>query len=170
MGKKKFKKKFDKNGELAKSGKVDDLIFNLAVDNFSKESYEKSLDVKDFDISFVKGLSLEDGCATLTKFSAYLIAQGIEYFNNYNNFFSINNFTCGGGRKNSFLIENINENFTNKKIKLENIDNYGLDGDFIESQCFGYLAVRSYLGLPISFPGTSGCINPTVGGVINKNF
>ena len=97
--KKNSKKKFDKNGELAKSGKVDNLIFNLAVDNFSKESYEKSLDVKDFDISFVKGLSLEDGCATLTKFSAYLITQGIENFNNHNNFFSINNFVCGGGRK-----------------------------------------------------------------------
>ena len=27
-----------------------------------------------------------------------------------------------------------------------------LDGDYIESQAFAYLAIRSYLELPISFP------------------
>ena len=41
--------------------------------------YEKSLDIKDFDISFVKGLSLEDGAATVTNFTvAYLISEGIK--------------------------------------------------------------------------------------------
>ena len=33
------------------------------------------------------------------------------------------------------------------RIKL--IDEYGVDGDFIESQAFAYLAIRSYLQLPI---------------------
>ena len=37
-----------------------------------KEGFEKSLDIKDFDISFARGLSLEDGCATITNFTAYL--------------------------------------------------------------------------------------------------
>ena len=69
---------FDENGLIGKSGKVNDLIFNQAVDNFSDFSLKKSLDVKDFDISFAKGLSLEDGCATITKFSAYLIAEGLK--------------------------------------------------------------------------------------------
>ena len=41
--------------------------------------YDKSLDIKDFDLSFVRGLSLEDGCATLTNFTAYLISKGIEH-------------------------------------------------------------------------------------------
>ena len=47
---------------------------------------------------------------------------------------------------------------------------YGLDGDYVESQAFGYLAIRSFLNLPISYPKTTGCETPTVGGNIVKNF
>ena len=164
------KNNFDYNGDTARFGKSNQLILNQAIENFSHFSYEESMDIKDFDLSFVKGLSFEDGCATLTKFSAYLIARGINYINNLNNTFPINNLICGGGRKNSFLIESVLENFINKKIKLENIDEYGMDGDFIESQTFGYLAIRTFLNLPISFPQTTRCKKPTVGGSINKNF
>ena len=164
------KEKFDKNGNLARSGTVNDLIFNQAVDNFNFDDYKKSLDINDFDISFVKGLSLEDGCATLTKFTAYLIAQGIMFTNKNNKNNLRNVFVCGGGRKNNFLIENIKEFLLVKKIKLENIDNYGFNGDFVESQAFAYLAIRSFLKLPISFPATTSCNKPTTGGVLNKNF
>ena len=55
-----------------------------------------------------------------------------------------------------------------KRIKL--IDDYGIDGDFVESQAFAYLAIRSYLKLPISFPETTGCKKPCTGGVTIKNF
>ena len=163
-------KKFDKNGEIAKSGKVNELIFNQAIDNFSKSSYKESLDVKDYDISFVKGLSLEDGSATLTKFSAYLIAKGIEYINYSNNSFSKKNLICGGGRKNNLLVKNINEFLIHKNLHLENIDDYSMKGDFIETQSFAYIAIRSYLNLPISFPSTTGCNLPSKGGTLNKNF
>ena len=53
-------------------------------------------------------------------------------------------------------------------IKL--IDELGIDGDFVESQAFAYLAIRSYLKLPISFPKTTGCNKPCTGGVIIKIF
>ena len=46
------------------------------------------------------------------------------------------------------------------------IDDYGINGDFIESQAFAYLAIRSYLKLPISFPVTTGCKYPCSGGLI----
>ena len=164
------KYKYDKNGDLAKLGKVNDLFFNQAIDNFNLRNYKQSLDIKDFDISFVKGLSLEDGCATLTKFTAYLIAQGIIFTNTENKNNLENILVCGGGRKNDILINNINNFLTQKNTKLKNIDDYGFDGDFIESQAFAYLAIRSFLKLPLSFPSTTGCSNPTIGGEINKNF
>ena len=44
------------------------------------------------------------------------------------------------------------------------IDEYKVNGDFVESQAFAYLAVRSLMNLPISFPGTTGCEHPTTGG------
>ena len=161
---------FDGNGSIAKSGKIDQLILNQAIDNFKVVSFDKSLDVKDFDISFAKGLSLEDGCATITNFTAYLIAKGIEHANG-NNVKPIKYLTCGGGRKNDFLIQSIKDYLLQKKnISLNSIDDYNLNGDYIESQAFGYLAIRSFLNLPISYPKTTGCELPTVGGKLVKNF
>ena len=164
------KKKFDVNGDIASAGKVDDLILNQAIDNFSIKSFDKSLDIKDFDLSFARGLTLEDGCATLTNFSAYLISKGIEHLIEKTKIHKGIYLVCGGGRKNNQLIKNINEYLFDKEIELENIDDYGFKGDYIESQTFAYLAIRSYLGLPLSFPETTRCNDPTLGGTLNKNY
>ena len=164
------KKKFDNDGLIAQSGKIDQLILNQAIDNFEIQSYDKSLDIKNFDTSFARGLSFEDGCATITNFTAYLIAKGIEY-SNKDKSKNIKYLICGGGRKNNFLINCIKDYSSNQtNISLDIIDNYEYDGDYIESQAFGYLAIRSFLNLPISFPKTTGCDKPTVGGKIVENF
>ena len=164
------KKKFDNYGLIAQSGKIDQLILNQAIDNFEIQSYDKSLDIKNFDTSFARGLSLEDGCATITNFTAYLIAKGIKY-SNKDKSKNIKYFICGGGRKNNFLIKCIKEYLTNEtNLRLYTIDDYEYDGDYIESQAFGYLAIRSFLNLPISFPKTTGCEKPTVGGKMVENF
>ena len=167
---KKSKKKFDENGNISSIGKINNLILNQAIDNFSIKSYDQSLDVNDFDISFVRGLELEDGSATLNNFSAYLISKGIKHVIKKTKNAEGIYLVCGGGRKNKKLIENIDKYLKDKKIQLKNIDAYGFNGDFIESQAFGYLAIRSYLQLPISFPETTRCKNPTTGGTLNKNF
>ena len=76
---------------------------------------------------------------------------------------------CGGGRKNITLIEKI-KNITIKNLVIQSIDDYGINGDYVESQAFAYLAIRSFLKLPISFPSTTGCKEPTTGGILVKNF
>jgi len=162
--------KFDKDGNYANIGKVDDLILNQAIDNFEFKSYETSLDVKDFDTSFVKGLSFEDGCATLTKFTAYLIADGLRKINKKNNVNPHQYIFCGGGRKNKSLMQSIENYLVNKNIIIKDIDDYNFDGNFIESQAFAYLAIRSYLKLPISFPSTTRCKKAISGGDILQNF
>ena len=164
-------KKFDENGSVGKSGKINQIILNQTIENFNSISYNKSLDIKDFDISFVRGLSLEDGCATITNFTAYLISEGIKYSKNKNEYTSSKYLVCGGGRKNVHLIESIKEYLSdNHQISIDLIDQFNYDGDFIESQAFGYLAIRSFLKLPISFPSTTGCNRPISGGIIVKNF
>ena len=164
-------KRYDEFGKIGRSGSVNELILNQAIDNFKINTYINSLDIKDFDTSFVRGLSLEDGCATLTKFTAYLIANGIKYCHLSNNQIKESYLICGGGRKNNFLIDCIKQElFNQKNINIDLIDNYNLNGDFIESQAFGYLAIRSYLNLPISFPGTTGCKNKVTGGVLARNY
>ena len=53
-----------------------------------------------------------------------------------------------------------------QNVELKLIDDYKINGDFIESQAFAFLAVRSVLQLPISFPSTTGCKKPSIGGEI----
>ena len=62
------KKSYDDKGNAAKSGTINKIILDQSLDNFynNKIGQKKSYDTKDFDISFVRGLSLADGAATLT--------------------------------------------------------------------------------------------------------
>lgn len=161
-------KKIDNDGKISKSGTVNEIILEQALETYENNSQKKvfrSYDTKDFDISFARGLSVEDGAATLLSYTAKIIASGISSilkgFNNNN----INIYLCGGGRKNLNLINNIKLN-SNKNLFFYDIDTLGLKGDFIESQAFAYLAVRSILSLPLSFPKTTGCKIPSSGGEI----
>ena len=71
-----------------------------------------------------------------------------------------------------FLPLKLEKNYLVNKnsINLEIIDNFNLDGDYIESQAFGFLAIRSFLNLPISFNTTTGCDTPSVCGKFVQNF
>ena len=162
--------KYDENGKIASLGKLNELTLNQAIDNFEFNDFKNSLDINDFDISFLRGLDFEEGCTTITEFTAYLIANGINNFRDKNDDLDLFIF-CGGGRKNNFLIKRI-ENYINndQKFILKNIDDYDLDGDFIESQAFGYLAARSIYNLPISFPKTTRCLKSISGGEIVENI
>ena len=153
---------FDKDGKIAKSGKINKIILNQALQNY-KIKKKNSLDIKDFDLSFVNNLSFKDGAATLTEYTAQILTNNLTIHTDNN----VKIILCGGGRKNKFLIKKIK-----KKIPypIFSIDDYGINGDFIESQAFAYLAIRSYLKLPISFPQSTGCKYPCSGGVIVKNF
>ena len=158
-------KKFDKDGNLALSGTKNEIIFEQAQELYTNRENKKKLsfDTNDFDISFARGLSLEDGVSTLTDFTASIIGQELS-----STIIAIDKkikeiFICGGGRKNKVLLKKIKENLHNS-IKLKLIDDYKINGDFVESQAFAYLAVRSLMNLPISFPTTTGCKYPCVGG------
>ncbi len=149
---------FDKNGTLADKGKTDKFIFDQYLDNYyySKVNSKRSLDTNDFDISFAKGLSLENGSTTITNLTSELLSKKI----------GINDvYICGGGRKNKYLINSLKKKVNNK---LHLIDDLNIDGDYIESQAFAFLAIRSYLGLPISFPTTTNCKKPSIGGIVIK--
>ena len=159
------KKKYDKNGNIAKLGKVNQkILFKYWSDFLISNNDKKSFDTSNFDISFVKKLSLEDGAATLTYYTAKIFIT--IFIKNKILKIKENTILCGGGRKNKFLVDIIKS--YNKNLKL--IDYYGVNGDFVESQAFAYLAIRSHLKLPISFPKTTGCKKPCTGGIITRNF
>ena len=165
------KNKYDINGKIAKTGNINEIILNQALENFDNRSNQNilSFDTKDFSLGFVRGLSNEDGAATLTEFTARIIVAGLFSFLSKTRDKLWRVLVCGGGRKNITLIGRIKKR-TLKNLIIQSIDDYGIDGDYVESQAFAYLAIRSFLKLPISFPKTTGCKEPISGGVIIKNF
>ena len=163
-------KKFDSEGSISNRGKTNEVILEQSLEthenNFQKKN-NISFDTNDFDISFARGLTLEDGAATLTAFSAKIIASKINFLLKEYNKENIKIIICGGGRKNKSLVKQIKLN-SKKNLSYYNSEDFDLNGDFIESQAFGYIAIRSILSLPISFPSTTGCSAPCTGGEIIK--
>jgi len=151
-------KHYDEDGNIAESGKINKKILKKALEAFKDKNDLKSYDVKDFNLSFVNKLSLKDGAATLTDYTSEILLRYLKDFNK-------NIIISGGGRKNKFLLKSV-EKKINCQLKL--IDDFGIDGDFVESQAFAYLAIRSFLKLPISFPETTGVKASCSGGIIVK--
>ena len=165
------KEKFDINGELAKSGKTNTIILDQAIENFDniKNNNNLSFDVKDFNLNFVRGLSIEDGLSTLTDFTTFIIYRSIVNSINLKKDTELNILICGGGRKNLTLFNSIKSKLPSN-MSLSLIDDYKINGDFVESQAFAYLAIRSYLNKMISFPKTTNVKNPCSGGVLVSNY
>ena len=161
-------KKIDFEGRVASRGKINEIILEQALElyeNFAEQNLSSSFDIKDFDISFARGLSLEDGASTLTEYSARIISTSLNDIFDKHNLTKTNVILCGGGRKNNYLVDRIKLNSKNN-ISFLNIDTFGIDGDFVESQAFAYLAIRSVNSFNISFPKTTGCVKPCTGGTL----
>lgn len=154
------RKRMDEGGRLAAAGKVDEgvLAAYLARPYFAATG-PKSLDRFDFSLDPVAGLSLEDAAATLTAFAAQAVALGVARCSERPNKIVV----CGGGRHNPVLLGAIRER---AGVPVTTAENEGWRGDSIEAEAFAFLAARCLLGLPISFPGTTGVAEPMTGGRI----
>jgi len=164
--KKNFNKNFDKDGKISLEGRVNKIIANNFLNRLSifKKQKNISYDTSDFDLSEFKKLSPKNGATTLSYISAKTI---LNYAKNLDVKIII---LCGGGRHNQAIL-NILKDDKFKIISIDELDfGIGRQGDFIESQAFAYLAIRSYLNLPISFPETTGVREPCTGGIIIKNY
>ena len=148
----------DFGGALARAGKAE----FASISRFLENSYftrrpPKSLDRDDFQEAMPTGLSLEDGAATLTEMTVAAVMAGTQYFPEAAREWLV----TGGGRHNPSLMEALQRRL---KVPVRAVEAVGFDGDAIEAQAFGYLAVRSLEGLPLSLPSTTGVPQPTCGG------
>ena len=71
---------------------------------------------------------------------------------------------CGGGRHNAAIMAALRQALP---MPIAPVEAIGLDGDMLEAQAFGWLAVRVLRGLPISGPMTTGVPAPVCGGRIS---
>ena len=151
----------DRDGALAKKGTADEARIAKALDNpFFNRTPPKSLDRQEFDPKLAEGLSLEDGTATLTAFTARAIAKAADHFPAPASTWVV----TGGGRLNPVLMESLGVATGAQVLPVEAL---GWNGDALEAQAFAYLAVRSHLGLPITFPTTTGVAEPITGGTLH---
>ena len=151
----------DLDGHLAHAGQVDENVLETLLDNpYFARPYPKSLDRDEFSLDPVSHLSVADGAATLTAFSAAAVDKAVHLFPALPNRWLV----CGGGRHNPAMMAAL------RKILLQPVEPAemaGWQGDALEAQAFAFLAVRSLKGLPLSLPSTTGVSEPVTGGVLH---
>ena len=153
---------YDPYGQYALAGKANySQIKSWLECNFFKKNIPRSADRYDFNVlNDIKNYSVEDGAATLVAFVVEAIADVIKKFNQN----PLEMIVCGGGRHNKAIISLLDRKLD---MKISTTEKVGWISDAVEAQAFAYLAVRSQLGLPISFPATTGVKEPLTGGKLS---
>ena len=153
---------YDADGALARQGRADEGILATMLDHpYFAALPPKSLDRAAFDAGALAGLSAADGAATLVGFTAAAVALAAAHFPAPVGRWLVS----GGGRRNSALMAALDDALDGP---VEPVEALGWDGDALEAQAFGFLAVRALRGLPLSLPGTTGVSQPTGGGRLHR--
>lgn len=153
---------WDEKGKLAALGQVhQNFIEKWLSHTYFNQLPPKALDRKTFKsyLEDIKFLSLEDGAATLTAFTAAALEKALSYLPEK----PLKWIVSGGGTHNETLLKMIEEKI---QQPLQKASYLGWDGDALEAQAFAFLAVRSLKGLPLSYPGTTGAPYPLIGGTL----
>ena len=152
---------FDRDGATAAGGTADQAIVDeLMRHPFFAVPPPKSLDRNDWSRAAVAALPTADAAATLTAFTAASVARALDHLPGRPSVV----VACGGGARNPTLVRHLAARLP---CPVRRAVDVGWDGDAIEAQAFAYLAVRSRLGLPLTFPGTTGIAAPLTGGVFH---
>ncbi|MBL8658998.1 MAG: anhydro-N-acetylmuramic acid kinase [Rhodospirillales bacterium] len=152
----------DQDGRHAARGRVDTARLDALLGHpFFAAPPPKSLDREAFAaaLASLDGLSVDDGAATLSAFTALSIARAQAFFPEGAKRWLV----CGGGRRNPVLLARLAEAVA---APVDPVEAVGWRGDSLEAEAFAYLAVRSLRGLPLSLPTTTGVAAPLTGGVV----
>ncbi|MBX2885752.1 MAG: anhydro-N-acetylmuramic acid kinase [Granulosicoccus sp.] len=151
----------DWGGEYAERGQVDEVkLAQLLEHPYLTASYPKSLDRFDFTWQMAEGMTLNDGAALLTAFSAAAVGKALTLLPQRPDRLVV----CGGGRHNPSLMRALSERTSCDVVSAEAV---GWRGDAMEAECFAFLAVRTLQGLPTSYPQTTGASDTVCGGQVN---
>ncbi len=153
----------DKDGALARAGSVDEVALAvLMADPYFAKTPPKSLDRNAFDAKPIESLGAADGAATLTAFTARGVVAGAGHFAAPVRRWLVS----GGGRHNPALMDALRASLD---APVEPVEAVGWQGDALEAQAFGYLAVRALRARPLSLPETTGVPRPVTGGTLHRH-
>lgn len=149
----------DGDGAAAARGHADEgIVRDLSGHVYFTKPPPKSVDRNTFATDAIERLSTDDGAATLAVFTAQTIARSREHMPEEPELWIV----AGGGRRNRTIMRLLAERVQHAVVPAEAV---GIDGDSLEAEAWAYLAVRSVIGLPITFPGTTGVPVPMTGGM-----
>jgi anhydro-N-acetylmuramic acid kinase len=155
-----FGEPFDRDGAVAARGKVHAPMLAALMDNpFFAAPPPKSLDRNDFHAraAVVGTLPPADQIATLTAFTIAASTAVLRHLPSAPRRWLV----TGGGRLNRSIMDGFAKRLG---VPVEPVEAANWNGDLMEAECFGYLAARSRLGLPLSLPTTTGVPAPMRGG------
>lgn len=158
-----FGSEFDRDGVVAAQGTVHMDKVNQFLDHpYFLKPPPKSLDRDEFSELFdlLNELSPEDAVATATQIAISSVLKSIKLIPVAPQSVVV----CGGGRLNKTIMQHLEQT----SYHFATAEAFGLNGDMLEAQAFGYLAVRSIKGMTISAPGTTGVPEPMTGGRISR--
>ena len=155
---------FDENGMIASEGGVIRAVVERYLESpFFAKAAPKSLDRNDFTLEHVAGAELADGARTLAAVSAEAILLSAWQMPEPPKLWIV----CGGGRKNPHIVADLRSGAEAAGAAVILAEDAALDGDAMEAEAWAYLAVRASLGMPLTFPTTTGCTAAVSGGVLN---
>ena len=162
----KFNTNFDKNGELASTGTpIKFQIEQFLQHSFFKTNPPKSIDRNEFSFQYDEliknNFSVNDIMATLAEFTVETIATSLKLLPKQIK----STIITGGGSRNSHLMNRLKDKL---KLKIYNEKQLGINFDYIEAELIAFLSARSIYNLPITFPSTTGVLNPLSGGKLFK--
>ncbi|MET0275120.1 MAG: anhydro-N-acetylmuramic acid kinase [Phenylobacterium sp.] len=152
--------RFDDRGRYASVGQVNEgVVRALLAHPYFQAPAPKSLDRYDFSLEPLEGCQLEDAAATLVAFTAEGVRLGFELIGETPREVVV----TGGGRHNPEIMKALAARLP---MPVRPAEDHGWRGDSIEAEAIAYLSARTRLGLPISFPKTTGVPWPMTGGRI----
>lgn len=154
---------YDDGGRIgSEGGVVRRVVDRYMADPFFDRSGPKSLDRADFTLDEADEMELSDGARTLAVVTAEAIYRAAEHMPERPKLWIL----CGGGRRNANVVQALAELAGTESARVAVAEEAGFDGDTMEAEAWAYLAARSLAGLPLTWPGTTGCRKPVTGGVL----
>ncbi len=157
---------YDDDGNWARSGSVDaGLLSDLMGDPYFAMIPPKSTGREQYNLHWLEQQLRgdhreEDVQATLCELTARSIAQAVEQFAAQ----SEEIFICGGGVRNSYLMERISHNLNGRR--LSSTSELGIDPQWVEAMAFAWLARQTLRGLPGNLPAVTGASEAVILGGI----
>lgn len=152
---------YDKDGMLAEHGTPDKEFVEGILEGISyfSKPLPKSADRHDFDSITTDYLIPIDAAATLCYLTIKAVIDSLQTLPEMPKKL----WVTGGGSQHPTIMRYFKE-YMNIDVAL--VDDLGLRHDYMEAECFAWLAVRRLKGLPFTLKSTTGADRDTVGGVL----